>query len=640
MTTISNSMFPLPASWSGVSDLENEINTLQAQLSSGMNASDLAGMGSTRYQDLTVTSQLSKISAYDTNINTVNLRLQTQNSVVEDVSTITGQVRDAAPDGYGTDNTNMASAPGVASQQLDQVLSSLNTDINGHYLFGGSATESAPVATTDAIMNGSGGLDGFTTVADQQLQADQGGMNDWLQVQTPAASDTTTVSEDNVPYGTKLVSATTSDSSAITLTQPSGTAPQSLSVQFASNPTANDTVDVNLTLADGSPSTVTMTAVTGTPQNPGEYQIGATPQATAANFNAALNSSLQAQASSPDYGRVQVQAPASDTTALTEDGVPFGLKLASVSTSNSSAISVTQPTPSAAPSYTPPATLSVQFTGTPSDGDTVNIGVTLPDGTSDTMTMTAVTGTPQNPGEFQIGATPQETAANFNAALTSSVQTETTSGNFTVASNYAAANNFFNESGQSVQRAAVGVDGTYATSTGYQSAAQTAGDTVQWYQGDNSSNALSTVSTKVDDTTNVNYGVEANQYGFANIIKTLAVQSIQTYPTDTAADTDASQAKYDAVSVRTTTNLSTTNETNANSLTSIGVNLGLAQTTLQNLTTQHTAYSAQLQDIVGTDETADPNLVASQLLQVQTQLQASFSATSMISQLQLVNYLK
>ena len=95
-----------------------------------------------------------------------------------------------------------------------------------------------------------------------------------------------------------------------------------------------------------------------------------------------------------------------------------------------------------------------------------------------------------------------------------------------------------------------------------------------------------------------------------------------------------------AVSSRTTTNLSTDNEANANSLTSIGVNLGLAQTTLQNLTTQHTAYSAQLQDIVGTDETADPNLVASQLLQVQTQLQASFSATSMISQLQLVNYLK
>lgn len=511
INNVNASMYALPSSYSGISALQSQLNTLQAQLASGNNASSLADMGTTRYTDLTVRPQLSRIAAYDNNINTVDLRLNLMNSVLSNLSTITASARDTStPGAYGTNNINLQTAPSTAQTELDQVLGSLNTDLNGHYLFGGGATQSPPVADIDTVMNGSGGLAGFKTVAAQRLQADQG--------------------------------------------------------------------------ADG-------------------------------------------------LGRLTLSTSGA-TTTLAEDGAhPFGFKLSSVGTS-STAVSLTQPTGS-------PASESIQFTGQPTAGDTVSIGLNMPDGTSDSLTMTAVTGTPKNPGEFQIGSTPAQTAANFNAALQSSLQTEGQT-KLAAASNYAAANDFFNGQGQGVQRVAIDTaTNSYYAATGYETPAQTANDTVQWYTGEDSAgNARASVSTKVDDTTNVNYGVEANESGFTSLVRSLAVQAIQTYPSSTAAETATSQARFDAVAQGQVTNLSTSNDSTPGSLASITVDLGLAQTTLQNLSDQHTAYSAQLQDVLSTNETADPNTVASEILALQTRLEASYTATSMISQLQLANYLK
>ena len=508
---VNTTMFPLSPSYSGVQQLQQQFNTLQTQLSTGLKSSTLSGLGSNLSSDLNVRSQLSQIGSYDNNISTVNLRLNTVNSVLSSLSSIkSAAVTASTPGVYGTNNINLTTAPTGAQQQLDQVLSSLNTDLNGHYLFGGNVVDQPPVASMDTIMNGSGSLAGFQTVAAQRLQADEG-TNNMGRLTLSTTADTVTLAQDNTNFGYTPTAVATSDPSAITVTQPTGT-PPSLSVQFASQPTA---------------------------------------------------------------------------------------------------------------------------------GDTVGITLGLPDGTSDAITMTAVTGTPTNPGEFQIGADPATTAANFQAALTSSIQGDTPS-KLAAASNYAAANNFFNGSGESVQRVAIDpVTNSYATATGYETPAQTASDTVQWYTGENSAtNARASVSTKVDSTVNVNYGVEANEEGFTSLVRSLAVQSIQNYPTTDATTTAASQAKFNAIAAGQTSSLSEADDSTPGSLTSIGVDLGLAQTTLQNLSDQHASYSTQLQDIVANAENADPNEVASQILQVQTSLEASYSVMSMVSQLQLANYLK
>jgi flagellar hook-associated protein 3 FlgL len=255
--------------------------------------------------------------------------------------------------------------------------------------------------------------------------------------------------------------------------------------------------------------------------------------------------------------------------------------------------------------------------------------------------LTAVSGTPANATQFQIGATTADTAANFASTLTGQLQTagQTT---LAAASNVTAAKGFFAGQGEQVQRVAVDTaTSSYYNATGYETAAQTSADTVQWYTGEDSNGAArASVSSKVDDTTNVSYGSEANESGFVNLIRSLAVQSIQTYPTTTDADVATSKAKFDAIAASQASTLSIANDNKAGSLTSIGLDLGLAQTTLKNLSDQHTAYSAQLQDVVGNIEQADPADVASQLLALQTRLSASYQAVSMISQLQLANYLK
>jgi len=211
-----------------------------------------------------------------------------------------------------------------------------------------------------------------------------------------------------------------------------------------------------------------------------------------------------------------------------------------------------------------------------------------------------------------------------------------------VASNFAAANGFFTGQGQSIQRVAVDpVSGDYYAATGYETTAQAAGHTVQWYAGEDSNGAArASVTTKVDDSTNVSYGVEANEAGFAQLVRSLAVQSIQSLPSTSDAQTATSQAKFDALATRVSTNLSGANDSVSGSIASITVDLGLAQVTLKNLSDRHTAYTAQLKDVLSNAEQADPNEVASALLELQTRLSASYSATAMISQLQLANYLK
>ena len=512
---VNSSMFPLPSSYSGIARLQDQLDKLQVQLATGQKASNLADMGSSRFTDLTVRARLSRISAYDTNINTVNLRLDTMNQVLTSLSAVNANARSAVTVGsYGTNNINLATAPNTAQQQLDQVLSSLNTDLNGHYLFGGGTTQSPPVVTMDVAMNGTGSLAGFKTVAAQRLQADQG--------------------------------------------------------------------------ADG-------------------------------------------------LGRLAFAAPpvSPDTVTLSEDGAhPFGYKLQSV-TASSPAFTLTQP------GGTPPASLAIQVSSQPAAGDTLTVSLKLPDGTTDDVRLTAVTGTPQNPGEFQIGATTDDTATNLQSALQSSLlgdgQTK-----LAAASNYAAAENFFNGQGQDVQRVAIDTaTNSYYHATGYESAAQTASDTVRWYQGEDSNGAArQSVSTKVDDDTTVSYGVEANEFGMTQLVRSLAVQAIQSYPTTDDATTAVSKAKYDAVAAGQIGALSSLNDSTPGSIASIGIDLGLAQTTLKNLSDRHTSYTAQLQTILDQAETADPNEVASALLALQTRLSASYSATAMISQLQLVNYLK
>src|SRR5580704_4968602 len=144
-------------------------------------------------------------------------------------------------------------------------------------------------------------------------------------------------------------------------------------------------------------------------------------------------------------GRLVIPATGGGTTvSVNEDvaGSPFGFKLASVSSSLTGA-NVTGPSGS-------PATVSIDLSAsTPNPGDSIQFNLTMPDGTSQSITLQATSSSPPGANQFTIGATSDVTASNLQAALTTAV------GNLAqtalpAASAIAASNNFFADPPQRV----------------------------------------------------------------------------------------------------------------------------------------------------------------------------------------------
>ena len=322
-------------------------------------------------------------------------------------------------------------------------------------------------------------------------------------------------------------------------------------------------------------------------------------------------------------GRLTLTRAANQVT-LVEDGAhPFGFKLSTLTSSASAGASLTVPT------GVSPRTTAVNFGAQPLDGATITLGLTMPDGTEESITLKAVTGTPAD-GEFQIGGDLDTTAANFQAALDGKLRTMANT-ELASASNFAAADNFFNAQGQPVLR----VQGpTFATATALVTADPTT--TITWYKGEDAADARATVKAKVDDTATVNYGAQANESGTLTMMRTLAVVSIQSF---TNADA-TSQGRFDAVASRNFERLSERHNNETGSIEMLSVELGNAQANIASVGERQSGYQAQLGGLLEDIESVSKEEVAMEMLALQTRLQASYQATSLVASLSLVNYLK
>ena len=161
---------------------------------------------------------------------------------------------------------------------------------------------------------------------------------------------------------------------------------------------------------------------------------------TQAGLKQLINERRQADQGVSNMGHLTVSSPPLTTTvtSLAEDGSSFGLKLGSVSSSLTGA-TVTQPT------GTPPAVTVDLGAVNPNDGDKITFNFNLPDGTTESIALTATTKNPPPTGSFLIGVDTAATTANLQAALTSSIQTLGDT-SLVAASAIAASDNFFNPS--------------------------------------------------------------------------------------------------------------------------------------------------------------------------------------------------
>src|SRR6202158_3883260 len=162
---------------------------------------------------------------------------------------------------------------------------------------------------------------------------------------------------------------------------------------------------------------------------------------TQAGLKQLISERRQADLGASGLGRVVISSPPATPGKVAEDvaGSPFGLKLSAIASSLTGS-TVTGPVGS-------PLAVSVDLGATnPNNGDTVSFQFSLPDGTTESIKLTASSATPQPVGSFAIGATSTATAANLNAALTTAIGTlDNTS--LAAASAVAASDNFFNSAG-------------------------------------------------------------------------------------------------------------------------------------------------------------------------------------------------
>ena len=267
-----------------------QLNTLSQQLSTGEAAQTYSGLDSQAGVTLALNAQLSALGDYSSTATTVGTTLSIAQSVLGQLSDVGNAVSQSITDqgNFSLDGNGQTQTQVQAASSLDQMVSLLNTQVGGNYLFSGSATNQTPVASASDILNGTGAQAGLTQFISNRAQADGVGALGRLNIPAAGAgSSTVTVSQDagNATFGFQLTGVTSSLTGA-TVTGPGGS-PSSISVNLGSNPNAGDSISFNLTLPDGSSQTVTLQATTASPPGAGQFTIGANPDATAGNLQSA-----------------------------------------------------------------------------------------------------------------------------------------------------------------------------------------------------------------------------------------------------------------------------------------------------------------------------------------------------------------
>jgi flagellar hook-associated protein 3 FlgL len=329
----------------------------------------------------------------------------------------------------------------------------------------------------------------------------------------------------------------------------------------------------------------------------------------------------QADLGADGLGRLVINQPTVNSVQVVEDAVPFGLKLSSLSSNLTNATTL-GPAGGA---------LSIDLSGgNPNAGDTVTLRFTLPDGTSDTLTLTATTKSPPGPNEFTIGLTPDVTATNLQDAIKAGV-TKIGATSLTAASAIKASGDFFNAD---VNNPPLRVDGPpFDTATG--TIPGTTANTVIWYTGEVGADpARSTATARIDQSLTVSYGARANEEALRNLVQNIATRAAVTVPSTNPNAPDLNTA----LNQRLASNLS--GGVGTQSITDIETDLAAAQTSLNAAKTRHQQTSTTLNDFLQQIVGVSNEDVGAQILTLQTRMQASMQTTAMLFQTSLVNYLK
>jgi flagellar hook-associated protein 3 FlgL len=612
-----------------IQSLNNQMTTLSQQLATGAKSNNYAGMGLNESFAIAARSQLANISAFTDTISNVSTSIQSANNALQAISNLGGQVQSSAASTPQTlDSSGQTIAQENANAELSSMVGILNTPSGDRYLFSGNAIYTPATVPADEMLNGTTTQAGLKTVMVERAQADGAvpGGTGRLVITNPSATPTVvSVAEDAAgsPFGLKL-SQVTSSLTGATVTGPSGS-PAAISIDLgATNPSSGDQLSFTFNQPDGTTASVQLTATTTSPPPTGSFLIGSTPAATAANLNTALNTAIGTVANTTLVAASAIEAGdnffntasvATGNTPVTNQAVPPTAITAATALSGSTG------TDSLAPGFTA--------------GDTITVNGT---------TLTFVNGAA---GSGQISTT--TTVGDLLSAIDSITGTSTPSTidggvveihtddasslSITTLPSGALARLGFSGSSITAPVPPLRVSGS-PLSSATSLVAGTSANTVQWYTGNSGPGSARASSTaRVDSAITVQYGAQANESAIRS-----QLQSIAVFAAFTVSPTGAnSAAQISAISQRIATNL--TPQPGQQTIADIQTDFARAQTVMKDTSARQAQTQTMLQTMVDNTETVSTQQVASEILALQTALQASYQTTSMMSQLTLTKYL-
>nr|WP_047577972.1 flagellin [Methylobacterium sp. ZNC0032] len=325
-------------------------------------------------------------------------------------------------------------------------------------------------------------------------------------------------------------------------------------------------------------------------------------------------------------GRLTVGGAGTTATIAEEAALhPYGFKIAGITGSSAALATAFNPGP--------PADVSVNVATQPAAGDTVRILLNLPDGTQEEIELTARAAgtTGADTDSFEIGIDANATAANLRTAIGAALGKEAKT-TLSAASSQVAAQDFFAGSPNNPPNRVPGPP--FDTATLPPTNAGAAATTVIWYRGDDGADpARNTATVQVDQGQTVGTGARANEESFRVGLAQFAIMAVENFP---AGDAN-SQARYEAMAARVGEKLGFGGATQKPA--EIITELGSAQSALSNAKERHQSTKDYLTTTLAGVENVTTEEVATQILALQTQLQASYQVTSMLSKLSLTNYL-
>lgn len=310
--------------------------------------------------------------------------------------------------------------------------------------------------------------------------------------------------------------------------------------------------------------------------------------------------------------------------SLDETATVFGLKLNSVSSGLSNA-TVTGPTGS-------PKTLDVDLTGSPKANEELVLTFDLPGGGKHTITLKASNNpTELGDGKFQIGSSPAGNAAALKTELEAQLKKVVTAEG-EAASRVAASLDFFNTANGGEPKRVVG--NPPETATTLDTATVAGKPTVNWYVGDNGTDdARGTAKAQIDTNLEVEYGVRANEKGFARQLAYIAAFSIPEYPSDSSENKNRYSAMASAVSGGLSINQQQQTVQTIQSELSITNKMGTQ--TNDRLKVTENMMKTMSDGIEGVDKEE----VAVKVMTLQNQMQMTYQTTSILFNLSLSKYL-